>query len=221
MAPKATKRRSPGEGGAYSYATSAGERWRVKGMVRQTDGTPKEVNKRGFLTKKDALAWLADSQSAGRKGEYIEPSRQRFGAYCAEVIDGMRIGPQTRASYVKNLRNHIEPYPIAQVPLAQLTGQRLTAHYRALEKSGRKDHRAGEGLSARSVRYLHTIVHGVLGQAVKDGLVLRNAADAATPPTAKEAQAPEMHPWTSASSPRSWDGRRRNAQNSRCGTRWP
>jgi hypothetical protein len=32
-----------------------------------------------------------------------------------------------------------------------------------LEASGRKDHRAGEGLSPRTVRYLHTIIHGVLG----------------------------------------------------------
>jgi integrase len=167
---------------------------RLEGRKRRM--MPGRVRRRtSDVAKTDALAWLADSQSAGRKGEYIEPSKQRFGAYCAEVIDGMRIGPQTRASYVKNLRNHIEPYPIAQVPLAQLTGQRLTAHYRALEKSGRKDHRAGEGLSPRTVRYLHTIIHGVLGQAVKDGLVLRNAADAATPPTAKEAQAPEMRPW--------------------------
>jgi Arm DNA-binding domain len=73
----------PGEGGAYPYKTTAGDRWRVKGMVGQPDGSLKEVNKRGFLTKKDALAWLADAQSAGREGEYIEPSRQRFGAYCA------------------------------------------------------------------------------------------------------------------------------------------
>ena len=195
MAPKVTKRRSPGEGGAYPYATSAGERWRVKGMVGQPDGTLKEVNKRGFLTKKDALAWLGDARSAGRKGEYVEPSRQRFGAYGAEVIDGLRIGPQTKASYLKNWRNHVEPYPLAQLPLAQLTGQRLTAHYRSLEKSGRKDHREGEGLSPRTVRYLHTIIHGVLGQAVRDGLLARNPADVATPPTAKEAKAPEMHPW--------------------------
>jgi integrase len=125
----------------------------------------------------------------------LPTSRQRFGAYGAEVIDGLRIGAQTKASYKKNWRNHVEPYPLAQVPLAQLTGQRLTAHYRVLEKSGRKDHRAGEGLSARTVRYLHTIIHGVLGQAVKDGLLLRNPADAATPPTAKEAKPPEMHPW--------------------------
>ena len=81
------------------------------------------------------------------------------------------------------------------MPLAQLTGQRLTAHYRVLEKSGRKDHREGEPLSARTVRYIHTIIHGVLGQAVKDGLLLRNPADAATPPSAREAKAPEMHPW--------------------------
>jgi integrase len=190
-----SRRRSPGEGGCWPYQTKAGERFRAAGPVLMVGGTAKTVRKRGFTTKKAGQDWLADQQSAGRKGEYVEPSKQRFGAYCAEVIDGMRIGPQTKASYVKNLRNHIEPYPIAQVPLAQLTGQRLTAHYRVLEKSGRKDHKAGEGLSARTVRYIHTIIHGVLGQAVKDGLLLRNPADAATPPTAKEAKAPEMHPW--------------------------
>jgi integrase len=81
------------------------------------------------------------------------------------------------------------------VPLAQLTGLRLTTHYRLLEKSGRKDHREGEALSARTVRYVATIIHGVLGQAVKDGLLLRNPADTATPPTAREAKAPEQHPW--------------------------
>jgi integrase len=108
----------------------------------------------------------------------------------------MRLKAQTRASYVKNIRLHLEPYAIAQLPLAQLTGQRLTSHYRQLETSGRKDHQAGEGLSARTVRYIHTIIHVVLAQAVKDGLVLRNAADAATPPTAREAKAPEMVSWT-------------------------
>ena len=107
----------------------------------------------------------------------------------------MRIGPQTMASYKKNWRNHVEPYPPARLPLAQLSGQRLTAHYRMLEKSGRKDYLKGHGLSARTVRYLHTIIGRVLGQAVKDSLLIRNPAAAATPPTAKEAKAPEMHPW--------------------------
>ena len=148
-----TRRRSPGEGGAYPYQTKAGERHRVKGMVRLPDGTLKEVNKRGFLTRKDALAWLQDAQSAGRRGEFVEPSRQKLGAYGLEVIESLRIGPQTRASYVKNWRNHIQPYPVAAMPLAHLTGSKLTSHYRAVEKSGRRDHREGEGLSPRTVRW--------------------------------------------------------------------
>jgi hypothetical protein len=63
-----------------------------------------------------------------------------------------------------------------------------------LEKSGRKDYLEGQGLPARMVRYWHTIICRVLGQAVKDSLLVRNPAGAATPPTAKGAKAPEMHP---------------------------
>jgi integrase len=196
MPAKQNKRRSPGEGGCWPYQTKAGERFRVAGPVSMPDGTTKMVRKRGFMTKKAGQDWLADQQSAGRKGEYVEPSKAKLGAYGREVIEGLRIGPQTRASYLKNWRLHVEPYPVAQLKLSELTGLRLTRHYRTLELSGRKDHRAGEGLSARTVRYLHTIIHGVLAQAVKDGMLSRNPVDAATPPTAREAKAPEMHCWT-------------------------
>ena len=130
-----SRRRSPGEGGCWPYPTKAGERFRAAGPVLLADGTVKMVRKRGFMTKKDGQAWLADQQAAGRKGEYVDPSKQKLGAYCAEVIDGMRIGQQTKASYVKNLRNHIEPYPVAHVPLAQLTGQRLDRATTACSRS--------------------------------------------------------------------------------------
>lgn len=196
MSRQKAKRRSPGEGGCWSYKTKAGERFRARGPVVMPDGTMGTADKRGFLTKTAGLEWLQDQQASGRKGEYIEPSKRRLGDYGAEVIAGMRLKPQTRASYVKNWRLHVHAYPIASVPLSQLGGLRLTTHYRVLEQSGRKDHRAGEGLSARTVRYIHTIIHAVLGQAVRDGLVARNPADAATPPSVREAKAPEMHPWT-------------------------
>ena len=196
MTARQGKRRSPGEGGAYAYQTKAGERWRAHGPVRMPDGTTKQVCMRGHMTKKAALEALKQAQVSGGKGEYVEPSKQKLGAYGREVIEGMRIGPQTRASYLKNWRLHVEPCPVGALSLSQVSGLKLTSHYRQLEKSGRKDHREGEGLSARTVRYLHTIVHGVLGQAVKDGMLARNPADAATPPSAREAKAPEMHCWT-------------------------
>ena len=196
MSAQPRKRRSPGEGGAYAYQTAAGERWRFKCVVSKLDGTRETINRRGFTTKAAALKAMREAQSASDKMAFVEPSRQKFGDYGQEVIDGMRLKPQTRASYRKNWRLHIAAYPLAEVPLGGLTGQRLTSHYRLLEKSGRKDYRAGEGLSARTVRYIHTIIHGILGQAVKDGLLPRNPADAATPPTAREAKSPEMQPWT-------------------------
>ena len=167
-------------------------------MVRLADGTVKEVNKRGFGTKKEAQDWLKAAQVDGERGTYVVPSKQKLGAYGAEVIAGLRLKPQTRASYEKNWRLHVEPYPLASLPLAQVTGAKLTAHYRLLETSGRKDHKAGSGLSARTVRYLHTTIHRVLAQAVRDGLLARNPADAATPPTASEARPPEMQCWSAA-----------------------
>jgi integrase len=51
-------------------------------------------------------------------------------------------------------------------------------------------------LSPRTVRYLHTIVRMALGDALKWGLVVRNVADAATPPSASAARAPIMKTWS-------------------------
>jgi integrase len=104
------------------------------------------------------------------------------------------------ASYRKNVRLHVVPY-IGEIPLASLTATRLTKVYRELEQSGRRDgkgERTGEPLSARLVRYVHTIIGSAL-QATVDAeppLLLRNPAAKASPPTAKQARAPEMHPWT-------------------------
>jgi hypothetical protein len=143
MIARARRRRSAGEGGAYPYVTRAGLRYQVKGSVRLPDGTLKRIERRTgyngetWTTEQDALAWLHDQQAAGRKGEFAEPSRQKLGAYGREVIEGLRIGPQTRASYSKNWRNHVEPYPVASLELAKVTGLRLTSHYWALEKAGR------------------------------------------------------------------------------------
>jgi integrase len=192
------RRRSPGEGGCWPYQTRAGERWRARGPVLTLDGTVKHVQRKGFATKTEGLEWLGDQQAAGRRGDYVEPSRQRLGVYGAEVIDGLRIGPQTRASYRKNWRLHVQAYPVGAVALSQLTGVKLTSHYRQLEKAGRKDHREGEGLSPRTVRYIHTIISRVLRQAVRDGMLARNPADAATPPSAREAKPPEMTCWSAA-----------------------
>ena len=129
------------------------------------------------------------------RGELVDPSRQQLGAYLDEWAAGLRLAPSTVASYRKNIRLHIVP-ALGTVPLAALTTERVDRLYRELERGGRADHRAGEGLSPRTVRYVHTILSAALGAAVKTRRLARNPAADASPPTAKQAKAPEMHPWT-------------------------
>ena len=54
------------------------------------------------------------------------------------------------------------------------------------------------GLSPRSVRYIATILGKAFSDAVKKGILSRNVALAADPPSAKSARPPEMQTWTPA-----------------------
>jgi integrase len=183
--------------------TKAGQRWYWKAVVTLPDGTTKVKVKRGFLTKTTpkgggplgALDDMREAIAASKKGGFSEPSKILTREYLNGWVDGLRLAPSTVASYRKNVRLHLVPR-IGAVPLANLTAVKLDGLYRELEKGGRADHREGEGLSPRTVRYTHTILSGALRAAVEAGLLQHNPASRAHPPTAKQAQAPEMHPWT-------------------------
>ncbi|MGO9079899.1 MAG: tyrosine-type recombinase/integrase [Streptosporangiaceae bacterium] len=189
----ARARRSPGEGSVWAYKEKNGtERWAIGhpsfGTRRRGPHGEKWFTKRAA---QDALrAKLVDAA----RGELVDPSRQPCGDYLDEWLAGLRLAPSTLASYRKNMRLHVKPR-IGSVPLASLTTERINAMYRELERSGRADHREGEGLSPRTVRYVHTILSAALAAAVKSRRLARNPAATATPPTAKQAKAPEMHPW--------------------------
>jgi integrase len=70
----------------------------------------------------------------------------------------------------------------------------LNGLYAQLLADGRKN-QAGGGLSARSVRYIHTIIHRLLKDAVRWGRLARDAADAADPPRSASSHT-EMVTWT-------------------------
>ena len=198
------RRRPPGEGSVFEYRTRAGAvRFGIKFVVPMPDGRRRAVLRRvdagrqPWLTYEVAADALREALVRVRREEWTEPSRQPAAEYLETWLDGLRLAPSTVASYRKNIRLHAVPY-IGAVPLASLTPQRFAALYRQLEASGRADHRQGEGLSARTVRYVATILHAAFREAVEAGILARNPADMnrAKPPTARQAKAPEMHPWT-------------------------
>jgi len=201
-----SRRRPRGEGCIFQFRTKAGaERFGYKHTVLAADGRRRQVlrrrdeNGQPWLTRQDAANALREAIVKACKGSWIEPSRQPVGEYLETWLSGLRLAPSTMASYRKNVRLHIQPY-IGAMALASLTSARLTALYRELETSGRRDQkgeRTGLPLSPRTVRYIHTIISAALDAAVQDEapLLERNPAVKAKPPTVKEAKSPEMHPW--------------------------
>lgn len=189
-------RRARGEGSIIEYDTKAGRRFYIKATVPDDTGTPRQRVKRGFLTQKEAARALRELIRSGEQaGGYVPPTKQTLGEYLDEWLDGIRVAPSTEASYRKNVRVHITPR-IGSITLAQLSTSKIDAFYRDLERDGRAD--GTGGLSARTVRYVHTILRKALADAIKDpgrGL-LTNPADNARPPSAKAAKAPEMVWWS-------------------------
>ena len=187
------RRRQAGEGGISEYQTKAGPRF----LIKYTDPEGRVRLKRGFPTRKAAADALKEILVDVKRGQYVEPAKITLEAWMADWLDGLRLGPSTMISYRKYTRLHITPY-LGAVTLDKLNGPMITAAYRKLEATGRADHKKGAGLSPRTVRYTHTILKAALKSAVQNGKILRNPADLASPPSAKEARAPEMHFWTAA-----------------------
>lgn len=96
-------------------------------------------------------------------------------------------------SYRRNMENHVLPR-LGDVPVDELTPRMLTDMYVELLESGRLngDRR---GLSAKTVRYLHTIVHKALADAVDDGLLKLNPADRAKAPKPGRSSNRELRFW--------------------------
>ena len=66
--------------------------------------------------------------------------------------------------------------------------------YAELAKDGRRD--GSGGLSAKTIRYVHTTLHKSLVDAVDAGLLARNPAGRAKPPTNTSPRSHEMNVWT-------------------------
>jgi integrase len=83
-------------------------------------------------------------------------------------------------SYRRNMTNHVWPR-LGDMALDEITPRMLTMMYVELLESGRRngDHR---GLSPKTVRYIHTIVHKALADAVDDGVLATNPAERAKAP---------------------------------------
>lgn len=141
-----------------------------------TDGTRRQVKRRGFATRKEAAhaeRAVLDEQDVGA----VPPARLTFGKYLTDrwlpAVDvDTRLKPTTRANY-RSFSKHLVVH-VGAVPLGELTGEHLDLVQRQL--AGRSD----------SLRHnVHVTASKALRQAVRWKLLTASpVADAAPPPQA-------------------------------------
>ncbi len=126
-------------------------------------------------TRGEAAAKLAKA-IADRDGGFVYDDRgitvgEYLDRWLADSVKGA-VKETTYANYAYVARKHLSP-AIGHVKLKSLAPSRLRGLY---------GDKARTGLSAATVKKLHVVLRKALAQAVSDGLIPRNVADAVKPP---------------------------------------
>ncbi|ACX51572.1 integrase family protein [Ammonifex degensii KC4] len=141
------------------------------------DGRP--VRKSFYArTREEAVKKLTQALHQASLGVLTAPARLTLGEWLATWLETYKKGklrPTTLANYETVIRAYILP-SLGSVPLRSVTPASLQALYNSL---------SARGLSARTVRLVHVVLNACLKQAVKNGLLVRNPAEATEPPKLK------------------------------------
>jgi hypothetical protein len=162
------------------------------------DGTRRQAYRRGFRTKAEAQEALDQQRGDRRDGTFVSPLRQSFGDFLTNdwlPTIQRELARSTWEDYERKIRNHVLPH-LGRIPIQALDAITLNHFYTHLLERGRLRGTQSPGLKPRTVRYIHTIVHAALDDAVRWRRIKLNPADQANPPSSSESKAPEMKAWT-------------------------
>ncbi|NSW83570.1 MAG: site-specific integrase [Syntrophothermus sp.] len=141
-------------------------------------GKPKRVTFYG-KTRQEVAEKLARALNDVKQGTFMEPSRLTVGEWLDIWLNDYKrldLRPTTWESYEVMVRCHLKP-AIGHLALRDLRPEHLQHLYNEKLKAG---------LSARTVRYIHHVIHCALNQAKENGLVVRNVSEATKLPALKK-----------------------------------
>jgi len=126
--------------------------------------------------------------------DFVRPLLVPFGQYLRQWFQDyvtVNLEPRTVPSYKAEINNHLIP-KLGAVMLGKLNPRHLRDYYSEALISGKLD--GSGGLSARTVRYHHTIISESLKHAVEAGYLARNVAEAVRPPRVRRKEIPTLAP---------------------------
>jgi len=156
----------------------------------------RQAKRRGFPTKKAAQVEFDRLKVSVHDATFVATQATTVGEYLLVWVESQAaagLKPGTVSSYRDQIRLHVLPH-LGPKPLQKLGPLDLDKLYAHLLVAGRKN--GPGGLSNRTVRYIHTIVGSALKDAVAKGLVIRNVAKLASPPSVKSTRPEEVETWT-------------------------
>lgn len=123
-------------------------------------------------SKKEVLSKLNEIHADLDKGTYIQPDEITFGEWLdiwlKEYV--ISVKPATKAQYAYQIRTNIKP-ALGDIRIQRLTAAMIQQFYNTMQKphdvtwnSGENRH--SEGLSPKSIKNLHGVIHDALKQAV-------------------------------------------------------
>ncbi len=154
--------------------------WEARYTVGRDPGTGKQIQKSVYgKTQKEVRQKLSKATSEIDEGTYFEPSKMTLGQWLDIWLDSYvahSVKPYTLDSYRTQAEKHIKP-AIGKVRLAALTAPLVQGFYNDLLEV--------DGLSPKSIKNIHGVLHKALSQAVKIGNIRYNPADACDLPKAQ------------------------------------
>jgi integrase len=137
-------------------------------------------------TKRDAKLELARLVTQHATGQSVDPSKTTVAEFLARWDDwaSAHLSTKTLERHRMAIRHHIVPH-IGALVAQKLRPVHLVELYRKLQQSGGQD---GRPLAARSVSYVHRLLHRALGHAVIWGVITQNAATVVSPPPAPDSE---------------------------------
>jgi integrase len=133
--------------------------------------------------KREAQDALAKLLTQKQEGMLPSPGKVTVAAVLRGFLDSRRTAgkaPSTLYRYGKLVELHIIP-ALGHIRLTDVRPAHLQEHYARELVAPRGDGKPGT-LAPRTVQFQHQILHAALKQAVLQGLIHRNPADAVTPP---------------------------------------
>jgi len=137
-------------------------------------------------TKRDAEKRLSELLHQLDNGIFIRPGKTTLSEYLERWVKEYawpNLSPRTAEGYEHIIRRHLIP-ALGNIPLTQIKPEHLQKYHSEKLSGGRCD--GNGGLSARTVRHHHVTLHTALATAVKWGMIVRNPAEAVTPPRCQD-----------------------------------